>query len=252
MTKHDSNNEQQHQSNNGVDDPIQRLSFFATPEHECSYLPDRQAITLFADPNARFDNHMYSILAQYGFRRSGRHIYRPSCPACEACIPVRVPVDEFQPNRSQRRNWNRNHDLSVRELPSEFNAEHHVLYCKYIEDRHPAGGMDDPDPEKYMEFLTCEWSETRFIEFRLNGQLASVAVVDELDSGFSAVYTFFDPALAKRGLGTYAILWEIEASRRQGLPWLYLGYWIEACPKMRYKMDYSPLEKFHQGCWNRI
>lgn len=233
-------------------DSIHRLSFFATPEHECSYLPQRQAATLFADPNARLDNRTYSILAQYGFRRSGRHIYRPSCPACSACVPVRIPVDEFSPNRSQRRNWSLNEDLVIRQRPPEFDEEHHRLYCRYMENRHPDGGMDDPAPDKYMEFLTCDWSVTRFVEFRLAHSLLAVAVVDELDSGLSAVYTFFDPLHQRRALGTYAVLWEIEQCRRLGLPWLYLGYWIEDCAKMQYKNHFQPLDRFDEGHWSRM
>jgi arginine-tRNA-protein transferase len=109
--------------------------------------------------------------------------------------------------------------------------------------------MDDPNPERYMEFLTSEWSITRFAEFRLDGKLLAVAVMDMLEDGISAVYTYFDPDYDKRSLGTLAILWEIEWVKQQNLPWLYLGYWIEECAKMRYKSQFLPHQKFIQGNW---
>lgn len=227
------------------------LGFFATPPHECSYLPERQAVTIFADPDFPKDRRLYTLLSEHGFRRSGRHIYRPRCPGCKACVPVRVPVAEFRPRRSQRRNWRDNRDLRVQAREPVYRREHFALYQTYLDARHPGGGMDNPTPGQYLEFLTSTWSETVFYELRLGPRLAGVAVVDRLDDGLSAVYTFFDPGLRGRGLGTYAVLWEIEQARHEGLRWLYLGYWIEASPKMRYKTDYQPLEYFHQGSWQR-
>ena len=226
-----------------------RLSFYATPEHECSYLPDRQAITLFADPQAKLDNHIYSTLSQYGFRRSGNHIYRPSCTTCSECIPVRIPVNDFKPRRVQRRIWQKNQDLQVSMMGAEYKAEQHDLYNKYIQSRHPEGGMNDPDPEKYIEFLTSEWSVTRFMEYRLHNKLLAVSVIDILEDGISAVYTFFDPDTAKRSLGTLAILSGIEFTRESGLKWLYLGYLIKECDKMSYKSQFQPQQHFIQGNW---
>jgi len=229
-----------------------RLSFYATPEHDCSYLPDRQSITLFADPNAELDNHIYSSLSQYGFRRSGKHIYRPSCPTCSACIPVRIPVDKFKASRTHKRVWKANQDISVHMLGAEYREEQHALYNKYIQARHPDGGMNDPDPEKYMEFLTSEWSVTRFLEFRLDSKLLAVAVLDQLEDGFSAVYTFFDPDFPKRSLGTLGILWSIEFTRELNMHWLYLGYLIKESPKMSYKSQFKPLQSFIQGEWKYL
>jgi len=236
------------ESTKGNNDPV-RLSFYATPEHDCSYLENKQAITLFADPHAELDNHAYSTLSQYGFRRSGKHIYRPSCPTCSACIPIRVPVDQFSAKRSQKRVWRTNQDIEVDMLGAEYRPEQHDLYVRYIQSRHPDGGMNDPDPDKYMEFLTCEWSVTRFIEFRLNSKLVAVAVLDQLEDGFSSVYTFFDPELTKRSLGTLGILWSIEFTRELGMKWLYLGYLIEDCQKMSYKRQFQPHQRFIQGQW---
>lgn len=228
-----------------------RLLFFATPEHPCSYIPGRQATTLFADPGHPKDARLYSQLSHQGFRRSGRHIYRPRCRTCRACVPVRVPVAEFLPRRSQRRAWQANSDLRVRRLEARFRAEHFALYCSYINTRHPGGGMENPTPQDYVEFLISPWTETRFFEFRAGERLVAVAVADLLDDGLSAVYTFFDPKCAARSPGVFALLWEIEEARRLGLEWLYLGYWIAESSKMRYKREYQPQEHLVKGHWVR-
>lgn len=228
-----------------------RLAFYATPEHPCSYLVNRSARTLFADPSVQLDTQLYSRLTLYGFRRSGRHIYRPSCPSCEACVPVRIPVSAFRPSRNQRRTWARNADLTVHTRQQGFRQEHFDLYRNYVAHRHPGGGMDNADPAQYLDFLTSDWSETYFYEFRLAGKLVAVAVTDRLEHGLSAVYTFFDPALHQRSLGTYAVLWQVEQCKQQGLECLYLGYWIQESPKMAYKAKFWPLECFHEGGWRR-
>jgi len=225
------------------------LAFYATRPHPCSYLPGREAVTLFADPSVPIDTGLYSQLIAYGFRRSGEHIYRPRCPQCEACIPIRIPVENFRPSRAQRRAWRRNQDLDIRPVESAFNQEHYRLYRRYVASRHKGGGMDDTEPARYMEFLTSPGVDTRFCEFRWNGQLIAVAVYDQLHQGLSAVYTFFDPEFKARGLGVYAVLWEIQEARHLRLPWLYLGYWIEQCPKMRYKNHYRPCEFYTNGQW---
>jgi len=207
------------------------LSFFSTPVHRCSYLAGRDAVTVFADPRFPKSTELYSVLSRYGFRRSGTHIYRPQCPGCSACIPVRIPVREFVPRRRQRRVRNRNADLTVIERPAEFREEHFDLYRGYLAARHPGGGMDNPTPQQYTDFL--------------------IGVADRLDDGLSAVYTFFDPTTARRSLGTHAVLWEIEECWRLGLDWLYLGYWIPGCGKMSYKQDFQPSEYFVDGSWTR-
>ena len=231
--------------------PFKLLSFYATPVHECSYLPDREAVTVFADPEFRKDTALYSVLSRYGFRRSGQHIYRPRCPACHACVPVRVPVKEFTPRRSQRRTWRANQDLRVNATEPLFKEEHFELYRRYLASRHKGGGMDDPSPAQYMEFLASPWSDTVFYEFWLDRRLLGVTVADELEDGLSAVYTFFDPESARRSLGVFAILWELAQAEHRGLDWLYLGYWIGEAPKMRYKTEYRPLEFFQNGHWVR-
>lgn len=226
------------------------LAFYITPPHPCSYLPEREAITLFADPHAELSTELYSRLASHGFRRSGNHVYRPHCGGCRACLPVRIPVDTFAPTRSQRRcqSANDGFEVTIREQ-RQINPEQFDLYRRYLQRRHPDSTMTTDEPLQVDNFLTSSWSKTRFVEFRENGQLLIVAVVDWLSDGLSAVYTFFEPAAAQRGLGTAAILWQIEQSRREGLPYLYLGYLIEAAPQMAYKSRYHPLEAFRDGRW---
>lgn len=225
------------------------LVFYASPPHECSYLPEREAVTLFADPYADMNPRLYGALAEVGFRRSGNYVYRPRCADCEACRPARIPVDRFLPDRSQRRTWKRNRHLSVSVLPAEFHEEHYALYRRYIASRHPEGGMDVDDPTRYMEFLDSRWMDTRFVEFRDNDRLLVVAVIDLMHDGLSAVYTFFDPEETRRGLGTYAILWQLEEARRRRQPYVYLGYWIAESPKMSYKTRFQPLELYDRGEW---
>ena len=227
----------------------QSLGFFTTPPHECGYLPNRRAVTLFVDPRIRPDRTTYSILSQHGFRRSGGHVYRPKCPSCEACIPIRLAVEHFKPRRSQRRNLRKNAEIVVRPRDPVFDPNHFELYRRYISARHSGGGMENPDPDTYMDFLTANWATTTFYEFHLASKLVAVAVTDRLDDGLSAVYTFFDPTLNMLGLGQYAILREIELTKSLGLKWLYLGYWIEECRKMSYKTEFSPHQCFVNGAW---
>ena len=225
------------------------LSFFRTPPHSCGYIAGKNAVTMFVDPRVRPDRTSYTLLSQHGFRRSGGHVYRPRCPACEACIPIRLPVTDFRPSRSQRRVLKANEDVSLIEKPPYYDAEHFALYEKYIAARHSGGGMEDPDPGSYMDFLTASWAETIFLEFRLDKHLLAVAVIDRLDDAWSAVYTFFDPDHTARSPGRFAILTEIELTKRRGLEWLYLGYWIEDCRKMSYKIEYLPHQRYVAGRW---
>lgn len=220
--------------------------------HACGYLPGRTATTLFIDPQLRLDTMRFGHLTRHGFRRSGDFVYRPHCPGCCACVPVRVPVDAFTPNRSQKRTWSKNQDLTVRRAEATFNVEHFDLYLRYQCERHPDGGMDDRDPERYIKFLITRHVDTHFYELRLNEKLLGVAVADRLSDGLSAVYTFYDPTTANRGLGTFAVLLEIEQARRLSLRWLYLGYWIKESPKMSYKRNFRPLEAYRNGCWSQF
>lgn len=225
------------------------VKFFSTAAHRCSYMPEQRAVTLFADPKGRMDSHLYSRLSTIGFRRSGDFVYRPHCGTCNACVSVRLPIDEFTPSRQQKRVWKMNADIEVIKRPAEFCDEHYQLYERYITQRHFDGDMYPPSEEQYKSFLISDWLDIFFYEFRVNGKLLAVAVGDVLDCGLSAVYTFFDPDEEKRSLGTYAILWQIEESKRLALPHLYLGYWIRNCNKMSYKIKFRPIELLINNEW---
>lgn len=228
-----------------------QLNLFLTPPHACAYLPTRLATTVFVDPYLQKTQRLYTLLVSQGFRRSGDHLYRPHCENCQACISVRIPVYEFQMRRNQKRVWRRNQDLTVKAVAPVYRPEHFKLYSTYLAHRHKGGGMDETTPEHYLQFLTSQWAETVFYEFRLEQRLVAVAVVDILTTGLSAVYTFFDPSFEQRSLGTFAILWEIEEVKRLKLEWLYLGYWIEGCRKMAYKINYQPLEYYKNNQWTK-
>lgn len=227
----------------------EELVFFSTPPHRCSYLPDAEAVTLFADPRMRLDRDVYSALSRMGFRRSGNHVYRPRCPSCQSCVPVRIPVEDFAPSRRDRRTRSANQDLEVNIAPPRFELEHFNLYERYLRARHRDGGMDVTSPEQYMSFLCSAWCDSLFVEFRAGRKLVCVAVTDVLEDGYSAVYTFFEPRESQRSLGRFAVLTQIEMARRQSKPFLYLGYWIGNSPKMAYKADYQPLEEYSDGVW---
>lgn len=230
---------------------VQKLGFYATPPHDCNYIPANEAITLFADPRFPKNTRLYSALADCGFRRSGEHLYIPYCNGCSRCVPVRVPVNEFKPSRNQIRTWKRNRILSINKLPADFDQEHYSLYRRYISARHAGGGMDNPTKENYMEFLISSWANTCFYEMRHDDLLVCVTVVDFMENALSAVYTFFDPDYAKNSPGRFAVLYQIEEAKKLGYEWLYLGYWIEGCNKMQYKNEYQPIEYYIDNSWHR-
>lgn len=231
---------------------LRTLVFFATPAHDCSYLPDREATTMFVDPRANIDKKLYSQLTTLGFRRSGSHYYRPHCEACNACIPVRLNVNHFQPDRSQRRVMKKNSDLECTLVPAAFSESYYQLYANYVELRHKDGDMYPPSREQFTSFLVEGATDSLFLEMRKDGVLVGLAAVDSLDDGLSAIYTVFDPDFEHRSLGTFAVLWQIEEARRRGLPHLYLGYWIEQCRKMNYKTRFKPIEALQDGQWRAI
>ena len=181
-----------------------RLWLFATPGYPCSYIAGREATTLFVDSGAPKDPALYTLLSRAGFRRSGAHIYRPECRRCQECIPVRVPVARFRPRRIHRRVRAANRDLTLRVLPARFEPAHFALYRRYLSARHAGGGMDDPSPAEYRDFLISPWCDTLFFEYSLGGVVLAVSVIDRLADALSCVYTFFDPAHGRRSLGTYA------------------------------------------------
>ena len=225
--------------------------YLSTP-HTCSYLSDRTATTLLIDPSFEVREPLGSLLVDQGFRRSGALFYRPHCENCKSCVSVRIPVETLRLNRSQKRTTARNQDIVARILPATFREDHFQLYCKYQSSRHPGSSMDDDNPDKYVEFLTRSPIDTRMLEFSLDNRPISVSTIDFTRDGISAIYTFFDPEMSARSLGTYAILYLANYAKSLNFKWLYLGYYIEESDKMRYKQNFRPLEGFIEGSWTQI
>jgi len=232
--------------------PIQRLQFYLTAPYPCSYLPDQMARSQVATPASLIDTVVFSELVRQGFRRSGHYVYRPRCDSCAACLPARVGVEAFRPRRSQRRCLGHNRDVECVLRPLEFRESHYALYRRYQAARHAGGGMDMDDREQYRAFLLTSQVDSALAEFSLGGRVIMVSLIDRVLDGLSAVYTFYDPDLAKRSLGVYNVLTQIHLARSLGLPYLYLGYWIRESAKMAYKSDYRPLEVFRDGTWTLL
>lgn len=231
-------------------DAIAVIHFYATAPYACSYLDDHQARSQVAAPAEAVDANVYSQLIGLGFRRSGHFTYRPYCDVCRACVSVRIPAEKFVPDRSQTRALRRHGNLSTRILPLVFVDEHFQLYRRYQRARHDGGGMSEDDPAQYAEFILKSHVESWLVEFREQGVLRMVSLIDRLDDGLSAVYTFFDPDLPRTSYGVYNVLWQVDLARQLKLSYVYLGYWIAQSPKMAYKTRYQPLERLDDGRWS--
>lgn len=225
------------------------MKFGLTQEFACSYLDDKQErLLVYIDDSESDPLGDYERLIAAGFRRSGDQVYRPHCENCNACQSVRIPVALFSPSKSQKRVLAKNSDISC--LSSQQDKpQYYDLYQRYITARHRDGSMFPADRQQYNSFVNSDWMSAQFLEMYQHEQLIAVAVTDRLAHGLSAMYTFFEPQLASRSIGTFAILQQIDLARQLGLPYLYLGYQVDECAKMRYKAHFLPHERFFCNKW---
>ena len=225
------------------------LQLYITIESPCGYYDDKVSRNLVPDPDIPISASIYNKLIQHGFRRSGEHSYRPHCNDCQACIACRIPVKQAITSRSQKRCLKTNTDISMTVTEAGCNDETFELYQRYINSRHIGGSMENPSKEDFQKFLYNNWCDTKFLEFRLDQKLIAVAVTDMVGNGISAVYSFFNPELKQRSLGTYCILQQIEYAKKLQIDFVYLGYWLEDHDKMHYKKNFKPLELYLDDRW---
>jgi arginine-tRNA-protein transferase len=225
------------------------IPLLLTAPHECSYLAEHSAQSLFVYPVFSMTNDIYEHLLSKGFRRSGDEVYAPHCSGCSACLSARIPVAQFQATRGQKRCLRKNEKTFAIIKPAEFEPAHYAMYLRYQHSRHGDGNMAHASAEEYIEFLSSHWCNTQFVEFHIANELACIAVIDVFDSAYSAVYTFFEPKFAEYSLGTYAVLWQIQQAQLQEKEFVYLGFYISACRKMNYKSHYHPLQLLQHNNW---
>ncbi|MBD0411259.1 arginyltransferase [Pseudoalteromonas distincta] len=223
-----------------------------TQEFDCSYLPNRQEqLLVILDPSCYSTDKFESLLG-LGFRRSGNQIYRPHCPICSACNSVRVLAQDFIPSKSQKRKLNKAKTQFEVKYSTQERPEYYPLYSKYITMRHQDGSMYPPEKEQFQSFLLCSWLKITFIELWHQDTLAAVAVTDCMNSSISAIYTFFDPDFEHYSLGSVMILEQLKFAKEQNKQYVYLGYQIDECDKMKYKTQFLPAQKQLNDEWVAI
>ena len=224
------------------------MKFGVTQAFPCSYLSEHEEQLLVCmEPMDSLQSN-YPVLIQAGFRRSGEQLYRPHCKQCSACESLRIIASAFTPSKSQKRILNKNKDITISVHDGERD-DYYPLYEKYINANHSDGSMYPASYEQYRNFVHCYWQSPIFIEGRINGELVGVAVTDKLSNGLSALYSFFDPSLAKRSLGTFFILQQVQICLQMQMPYLYLGYQIDQCAKMNYKNNFYPHQRLQDNRW---
>ncbi|MCP4594701.1 MAG: arginyltransferase [bacterium] len=222
-----------------VDQVLAEVSLPVSPPSPCPYLPQREDQAEWFVPD-ELHPAAYEALMNRGFRRTGSVVYRPRCSGCDECRQARVLVGEFKRSRSMRRVWRRNHDVSAEVGKLEPTTEKRDLFRRYLESRHD--GTMTGSPEEFDNFLYASPTHTQEVRYRLGRRLIGLSIVDRGAGSLSSVYMCFDPAHARRSLGTFSILWELEYCRREGVPLYYLGFHIAACPAMAYKSRFRPCE----------
>ncbi|MDN4503390.1 arginyltransferase [Alteromonadaceae bacterium BrNp21-10] len=227
------------------------MKFGVTQNFECAYLPEESERLLVLIEEQFTPEQSYELLLSAGFRRSGEQIYRPHCEHCQACQSLRLMVEKFKPSRSQKRIWAHNQDITVT-ISHSNKPEYYTLYENYITERHADGSMFPPSEEQYLSFLCQLRAKQLFFEFHLEQKLVAVAVTDEVSDALSALYTFFDPTLSSRSLGTFAILTQIQHAKTSNKEFMYLGYQIDACDKMNYKSKFYPHQRFLNNKWQEF
>lgn len=233
--------------------------FFVSSPTPCPYLQGRVERKIYTDLSGADAAPLNDALSQAGFRRSQNVAYRPACDGCAACVSVRVPAGRFAANRTMRRIQNYNNDLVAERRPAWATEEQYLLLRKYLETRHPEGGMAEMESGDYAEMVEASPVNTFLIEYRRKtssrnevGELVAVALTDLMADGLSMVYSFFDTDLDRRSLGTFMVLQHIEMARKLGRPYVYLGYWVAGSPKMDYKIKFQPLEKLAPDGWQPV
>ena len=239
--------------------PFRFPKFFVTNPSPCPYLPGKVERKVFTELGGRHSNELNEALGRIGFRRSQSVAYRPSCIDCSACVSVRVAAAEFIPNATQRKLARRHSDLEVSACRPWTTDEQYTLLRKYLAERHPGGGMADMDESDFADMVEQSPVRTFVVEYRepstdeRPGRLVGACLSDQQGDGLSMIYSFFDVGEgARKGLGTYIILDHIVRAARAGLPYVYLGYWVEGSPRMAYKTGFQPLERLGRDGWRRM